>query len=130
MSKRTLLRILLAVAALCVAALAFLIPHIQKARQSCLTFQTFCDYIRAGDWASARAMTLTEPNWFRVEDGAVYYWNHDMTAAFIHAKPLFGATLEYYITDRHMGEKVIFRAHSRADYAQLEQGKIKFIKMP
>ena len=129
MSKRALLRILVAVAVLCVAALMFLGPQIQNARRSCRTFQGFCDHIRAGDWVSARAMTLTEPDWFRVEDGAVYYWNHDTTAAFIHAKPLFGPTLEYYLTDRHMGDKVIFQAHSRGDYAQLEEGKIKFIKM-
>jgi hypothetical protein len=75
-------------------------------------------------------MLETDPEWLRVEDGKVLYWNRDYTDRFAVAEPSFWKTLEYYVTDRHMGDKVVFQANSRDDYASLKDGKITWMKLP
>lgn len=103
---------------------------VREARQSCQVLSKFAGHVRHGEWAKAQDMLETDPEWFRIEDEKVLYWNHDITSQMADAKPNFWKTLEYYRTDRHMGEKVIFRASSRADYAKLKDGRITFVKMP
>gem|GEM_PF-3701282 len=66
----------------------------------------------------------------RIENEKILYWGHDVTRIISSATPLFWKTLEYYLTDRSMGDKVIFSGSSVADYARLKEGKIIFVKLP
>ncbi len=101
-----------------------------EARRSCRVLRTFARHVHEGKWAEAQVMLQINPEWFRVESGKVLYWNQDVTASMASARPMFWKTLEYYLTDRQMGEKVIFQGSSRADYAKLRNGLITFVKMP
>ncbi|MCC6699610.1 MAG: hypothetical protein IT365_28550 [Candidatus Hydrogenedentes bacterium] len=101
-----------------------------EAKRSCMILSTFADHIQRAEWAKAQAMLQTDPEWCRVEGGKLLYSNYDITGRMASAQPKFWKTLRYYLTDRSMGDKVIFQASSRADYAKLRDGKITFIKMP
>ena len=99
---------------------------VSEATQSCRLFRTFTDHIQRAQWPEAQALLQTNPEWFRIEDGRVLYLNHDYTDFFASTTPLFWRTLKYYLTDRRMGAKVIFRT----GYVQLKDGKITFVKIP
>ena len=101
-----------------------------EARRSCQVLSGFAGHVDRAEWDEAQAMLETDPEWCRIEDGKVLYWKHDITSRMASARPKFWKTLEYYLTDRNMGDKVIFQASSRADYATLKDGKITFIKIP
>ena len=75
-------------------------------------------------------MLETDPNRFRIEDGEVLYLGGNCTDLLTSAEPRFWPTLEYYLTSRRRGDKVIFRASSVYDHATLENGRIAFVKMP
>jgi hypothetical protein len=105
-----------------------------KTKNSCQTFQIFCDHLRQKEWTAAQAMIATdiEPRRFRVETGAVYYWDHDITAEFSGAQPLFKETFKYYLLDRSHGDKTAFGLNSSSQESgcvDLENNKITYIKI-
>ena len=76
--------------------------------------------------------TNIEPRWFRVETNAVYYWDHDMTAEFSSAQPLFKETFKYYLLNRSYGDEVKFglnNSSQESGYADLKDSKITYIKL-
>lgn len=75
-------------------------------------------------------MVSSAPEWFRVDQGSVSYVNRDETAMFCRARPLFGKTFAYYLTHRDAGETVYFHGYSSSARADLQNGKIIFVKMP
>ena len=93
--------------------------------------ETFAQAVSKGEWTTANAMLNAETNWVSIRDGQVLYGGkYDVTEHIASAKPRFWKTFEYYLTDRSMGDKVIFRSASIADYAKLKDGKITQIKLP
>ncbi len=98
--------------------------------RSCQLFQEFVGHVRRAEWAEADALLETDPEVFRIEDGKVFYRNHDYTAHVATAEPSFWNTFKNTIGSSDSDEKVIFQATSRADYAKLKDGKIVYIKMP
>lgn len=103
---------------------------IGKTIRSCAILEKFVDHVKSGDWLSAKAMLATDTHWFRVEEGKVLYWDHDVTSVISKAEPVFWRTLDYYVTDGSRGEKVVFTASSIADYALLRDGRLIFVKLP
>jgi hypothetical protein len=75
-------------------------------------------------------MLETDPTSFRIEDEKVLYWNSDDTDHMSSARTNFWKTLDYYLTDGHLGDKVIFHGSSDSEYALLKDGKITFVKRP
>jgi hypothetical protein len=130
MKKRIIIASLAVVCVSLTAVTISLYGPVGEARRSCQTFRKFTGHINRAEWAEAQAMLKTDPEWIRIEDGKVLYWKHDITRQMASAQPKFWKTLEYYVTDHQMGDKVIFQASSRADYAELKDGKITFVKIP
>jgi hypothetical protein len=130
MKKRIIIASLAVVCVGLAAVTIRLCGPVGEARRSCQTFRTFTGHINRAEWAEAQAMLQTDSEWIRIEDGKVLYWKHDITEQMALAQPKFWKTLEYYVFDRQMGDKVILQASSRADYAKLKDGKITFMKIP
>ncbi|MFA5177603.1 MAG: hypothetical protein WC440_05615 [Candidatus Omnitrophota bacterium] len=130
MKKRNIVAGLIVMGVSLMALTVKLHGPVSEAKRSCHVLRTFANHIHRAEWAEAQAMLQTDPEWCRIENGKMLYWNHDITDCMASAQPKFWKTLEYYLTDRHMGDKVIFQASSRADYATLKDGKITFIKIP
>lgn len=130
MKRRIIIAVLVVLGVSLTVAAVKLHGPLGETRRSCRVLSQFVEHVQRAEWAEAQAMLDTKPDWFRVEDGKVLYWNHDYTDRFAVAEPKFWKTLEYYLTDRHMGDKVVFQAISRADYARLKDGKITWVKIP
>jgi len=130
MKKRIIIAGLIILGISLTALSAKLHGPVSEARRSCQILRTFATHIHQTEWSEAQSMLQTNPEWCRIENGKMLYLNHDITSRMASAQPKFWKTLEYYLTDRQMGDKVIFQASSRADYATLKDGKITFIKMP
>jgi hypothetical protein len=118
----------------CILAATFIGWAFLKTKSSCQTFQIFCDQIRQNNWPAAQAMVSTtiEPRWFRIETNAVYYWDHDMTAEFSDAQPLFKETFKYYLLNRSYGDEVMFGLNNSSQTSgcvDLKNDKIVYIKV-
>lgn len=132
MMKTILKRTIALVVLIMIAASAMMIlPAIRDARRSCNTMESFARSVAARDWTAANGMLNADANWMCIQDGKVLYWGkYDVTRHMASAKPRFWKTFEYYLTDRSMGDKVIFQGSSVADYARLNDGKITQVKLP
>lgn len=122
----------LAIAILAVIAVSVkLAPAIAHAHQSCRTFNNFVGHVNRQEWQAADAMLKADPGWIRIEGTQIlYYGRFDITEKMSRATPRFWKTLEYYLTDNTMGDKVIFQASSVADYARLKDGALVKVKLP
>ena len=133
--KRTQIKIVITIAAVALTlAVVFIGRPFLKARNTCKTFQVFCDHIQQRNWLAAQAMVATsiEPRRFRIEAGAVYYWDQNMTEEFAGAHPLFAQTFKYYLLNRRYGDEVMFSLHGSAQEsgcADLNKNKITYIKI-
>jgi hypothetical protein len=101
-----------------------------RAFRSCQAFETFCNHVREGNWRAAQALVKPDdPSWFRVETGAVYYWDRDITQEISRTHPLLTETFEHRF-HHPMSGNVVYFGYGCAGYAILQHGKIQFIKIP
>jgi hypothetical protein len=133
--KRTQIKIAITIAAAALAlAVVFIGRPFLKTRNTCQTFQVFCDHIQQRNWPAAQAMVATsiEPRRFRIETGAVYYWDQNVTEEFAGAHPLFAQTFKYYLLNRRYGDQVMFSLHNSAQESgcvDLNKNKIIYVKI-
>lgn len=135
MTRRTIFIGITASLCLVLIAISFVVPPFLKARRSCAVMTQFSANLAAGNWEAARAMMIPDPQEevrYQIRDGAVMHLESDVTNELSHAKPRLDLTFDYYLRDprSRTQDKVVFRGRSVADYALLENGKIKRLKMP
>lgn len=100
---------------------------ISKTYQSCLIYNEFSNALENKNWVKAKEILKTDPSWCKIENGKLLYWGHsDIKNNITVFGPSYLKTLEYYITDGSMGDKVVFVN----GYILLKDGKITFIKIP